>query len=391
MNINLIRLINKKDDVLKSEDDLLLEDLAEQLLEEDIVLKEGVKDSPVDVILVESDDVADELEKHLNNLKSFVYLFTFSKGRSYAETIAIYNYLGKKKYHILLDDDPLNALKGILPTYIDISRVKATTAGKSFGMFIPKEESYLSPKFDTAKLDKTLGISVIKIGKEELFKEYRKNKIGNPPHLLKMKKMVKNSAALNRTLYLYNAIKVFVEKYHLVGFTIDAKTIKSELGISPNLALSLLNEEGIIGVSYNDLATLLTSYLSYLLNSRIPFVVEPISSNYDEKILTMKCDYPPLNQVKSYEIINPHDNDLEINCENNLGEASLLKIASDCHHFYTVGAEIKEGKEEYISLFVDEVPLFTFMRDAAERQMVLVSQDISIQYSALLNYLDINK
>ena len=391
MNINLIRLISKKDELRRSEDDLLLEDIAEQLEEEDIVLKEGVKDSPVDVILVESDDVAEELEKHLKKLKNFIYLFTFSKGRSYAETIAIYNYLGKKKYHILLDDDPLNALKGILPTYIDISRVKATTTGKCFGMFIPREESYLSPKFDTSKLEKTLGISVIKVSKEELFKEYRKNKIGNPPHLLKMKKMVRNSAALNRSLYLYNAIKVLVEKYKLVGFTIDQKSVKEELGISPNLALSLLNEEGIIGVSHNDLSTLLTSYLSYLLNGRIPYVVEPISSNYDEKILSVKCDYPPLNQVKSYEIINPHDYDLEINCDINLGEASLLKIASDCTHFYTVSAEIKEGKDDLISLFVDEVPLFTFMRDAAERQMVLVSQDISIQFSALLNYLDINK
>ena len=131
--------------------------------------------------------------------------------------------------------------------------------------------------------------------------------------------------------------------------------------------------------------------MSYLLNGRIPYVVEPISSNYDEKILSVKCDYPPLNQVKSYEIINSHDYDLEINSEINLGEASLLKIASDCQHFYTLSAEIKEGKDDLISLFVDEVPLFTFMRDAAERQLVLVSQDISIQYSALLNYLDINK
>lgn len=391
MNINLIRLIDKKDILLRSEDDLLLEDIAEQLMEEDIVLMEGVKDSPIDVILVESDNVEELLLKRLKSLKHFVYLFTFSKGRSYGEALTIYNYLGKKKYHVLFDDDPLHSLKGILPTYIDISRVKSSTSGKCFGMFASREESSLSPKFDTGKLGKVIGISVIKIGKEELFREYRKNKIGNPPHLLKMKKMVKNSLALNRTLYLYNAIKTLAEKYRLVGLTIDDRLIREELGISPNLALALLNEEGLIAVSQNDVSTLLTSYLSYLLSSRIPFVVEPLSSNYEDKLLTLRCDYPPLNQVKSYEIINPKDNDLEITSEINLGEASLLKIASDCTHFYTLGAEIKEGIDDNISLFVDEVPLFTFMRDAAERQMVLASQDISVQYSALLNYLDINK
>lgn len=391
MNINLIRLIDKKDDALKAEDDLLLEDLAEQLIEEDITLVEGVKDSPIDVILVESDNAATALAKHLKKLNKYIYLITFSKGRSYGETLAIYNYLGKKGHHILLDDDPLNALKGILPTYIDISKVKETAEGKTFGMFVPDEESILFPKFDFGKLEKTLGITVIKIGKDELYKEYRKNKIGNPPHLLKLKKMIKNSSALNHTLYLYNAIKVFVDKYHLVGITVDQKNIFNDLGIAVDLALSLLNEEGVIAISNNDLSSLLTSYLAFLMNSRIPYVVEPISSNYDEKILSLRCDYPPLNQVKSYEIVNPSDQILKINCEINLGEASLLKIASDCTHFYAIGAEIKQGKDEAISLFVDEVPLFTFIRDAAERQMVLTSQDISVQYSALLNYLDINK
>ena len=391
MVINLIRLIDKNDISLKAEDDLLLEDLAEQLLEEDITLIEGIKNSPVDVIIVESDDVSKLLEKHLNKLNKYVYLFTFCKGRSYAEALSIYNYLGKKKYHVLLDDDPLNALKGILPTYIDIARVKSNTSGKCFGMFASREESLLTPKFDTGKLDKALGISIIKIGKEELIKEYKKNKIGNPPHLLKMKKMVKNSQALNKSLYLYNSIKVIAEKYRLVGLTVDEKSIKEELGISPDLALSLLNEEGIIAVSGSDIATLLTSYLSYLLNGRIPFVVTPISSNYEEKILSLRCDYPPLNQVKSYEITNPHDFDLKIEPEINLGEASLLKIASDCTRFYSISAEIKQSNDDNISLFIDEVPLFTFIRDAAERQMVLVSQDISVQYSALLNYLDINK
>ncbi|MBE6133873.1 MAG: hypothetical protein E7178_04320 [Erysipelotrichaceae bacterium] len=391
MNINLIRLINKNDELLKGEDDLLLEDLSEQLLEEDISLVEGVIDSPVDVILVESDDVFEELKKHLKKLNKYIYLFTFCKGRSYAEALSIYNYLGKNGYHVLLDDDPLNALKGILPTYIDISRVKKSINGKTFGMFIPNEESSYEPKFDFGKMNKTFGISVIKIGKEELFKEFRKNKIGNPPHLLKLKKMAKNSKALNKSLYLYNAIKVFVDKYHLVGFTLDQKVIINELGVSPNLALSLFNEEGILAVSRNDLSSLLTSYLAYLMNSRIPFIVEPINSNYEEKILSLKCDYPPLNQVKSYEIANPHDQILEINCEINLGEASLLKIGSDVTHFYAIGAEIKQGKDNLIALYIDEIPLFSFIRDAAERQLVLVSQDISVQYSALLNYLDINK
>ena len=391
MNINLIRLIDKKDEVLRSEDDLLLEDLAEQLIEEDIVLMEGAKDSPVDVILVESDDISEIVKKSLKGLNKYIYLITFSKGRSYAETLSLYSYLSKQKYSVLLDDDPLHALKGILPTFIDISRVKSSIKGKNFGMFIPDDDSLLSPKYDIGRLNKVLGINIVRIGKDELYKEYRKNKIGNPPHLLKMKKMVRNSLALNHSLYLYNAIKTLAEKYHLVGLTINDNTINKDLNISSDLALSLLNEEGIISVKNNDLSSLLTSYLAFSLNGRMPYIISPISSNYDEKQLFIKCDYPPLNQVKSFEIINPRDNILKVKSEINLGEGSLLKIGSDFIHFYTVSVEIKESIDDNVCLYVDEVPLFTFIRDAAEKQMVLTNQDISVQYSALLNYLEINK
>ena len=391
MIINLIRLIDKKDDLLKVEDDLLLEDIAEQLMEEDITLMEGVKNSPIDVILIESDNVINELDKYLKKLNKYVYLVTFCKGRSYGEALTIYTILTKKKFNVLLDDDPLHQLKGILPTYIDISRVKKDIVGKNLGQFVLGTESVYNTPVDTGKINKVLGLNIIKIGKEELYREYHKNKIGNPPHLLKMKKMVKNSQALNRSLYLYNAIRTLIDKYQLVGITLDDRIIKDELGISASLALSLLNEEGIVAVKRNDIPTLLTCYLAYLLNGRIPFVIEPLNSNYEDKLLSVRADYPPLNQVKSYEIVNPHDQFLEINSEINLGEASLLKIAADCTHFYTISAEIKESKDENISLFIDEVPLFSFMRDAAERQMVLANQDISVQYSALLNYLEINK
>ena len=391
MIINLIRLIDKKDDLLKVEDDLLLEDIAEQLMEEDITLMEGVKNSPIDVILIESDNVINELDKYLKKLNKYVYLVTFCKGRSYGEALTIYTLLTKKKFNVLLDDDPLHQLKGILPTYIDISRVKKDIVGKNLGQFVLGTESVYNTPVDTGKINKVLGLNIIKIGKEELYREYHKNKIGNPPHLLKMKKMVKNSQALNRSLYLYNAIRTLIDKYQLVGITLDDRIIKDELGISASLALSLLNEEGIVAVKRNDIPTLLTCYLAYLLNGRIPFVIEPLNSNYEDKLLSVRADYPPLNQVKSYEIVNPHDQFLEINSEINLGEASLLKIAADCTHFYTISAEIKESKDENISLFIDEVPLFSFMRDAAERQMVLANQDISVQYSALLNYLEINK
>ena len=391
MNINLIRLIDKKDIILRNEDDLLLEDIAEQLIEEDITLVEGVKDSPIDVIFVESDNVINELDKYLKKLNKYVYLVTFCKGRSYGEALTIYTLLTKKKFNVLLDDDPLHQLKGILPTYIDISRVKKDIVGKNLGQFVLGTESLFNTPVNTGKINKGLGINIVKIGKEELYKEYHKNKIGNPPHLLKMKKMVKNSQALNRSLYLYNAIRTLVDKYQLVGVTLDDRIIKSELGISASLALSLLNEEGIVAVKRSDIPTLLTCYLAYLLNGRIPFVVEPLNSNYEDKLLSVRADYPPLNQVKSYEIVNLHDQFLEINSEINLGEASLLKIAADCTHFYTISAEIKESKDENISLFIDEVPLFSFIRDAAERQMVLANQDISVQYSALLNYLELNK
>ena len=391
MNINLIRLIDKKDIILRNEDDLLLEDIAEQLIEEDITLVEGVKDSPIDVIFVESDNVINELDKYLKKLNKYVYLVTFCKGRSYGEALTIYTLLTKKKFNVLLDDDPLHQLKGILPTYIDISRVKKDIVGKNLGQFVLGTESPFNTPVNTGKINKGLGINIVKIGKEELYKEYHKNKIGNPPHLLKMKKMVKNSQALNRSLYLYNAIRTLVDKYQLVGVTLDDRIIKSELGISASLALSLLNEEGIVAVKRSDIPTLLTCYLAYLLNGRIPFVVEPLNSNYEDKLLSVRADYPPLNQVKSYEIVNSHDQFLEINSEINLGEASLLKIAADCTHFYTISAEIKESKDENISLFIDEVPLFSFIRDAAERQMVLANQDISVQYSALLNYLELNK
>ena len=391
MNINLIRLYADKNDPNVKSDDDLITDLNEQLIEEDILLLEEVKNSPVDVVLVESDNVKDKFFKIYNKLNKFIYLICFSKGRSFSAALEINQYLTKNKANFIFDDSPMVSLQKILPTFVDISRTYHELNGKNFGLFIEESGDSLLPKFDEGKLYKKLGISVIKVGKEELFKEYKKYKSGNPPHLLKMKKMVKNSSALNKTLYLYGALSRLAEKYHLSGLTIDSNVIKEELGISPSLALALLNEQGIICNDKTDLGVLVSSFVAYKLSNHVPYVATPIKTDYENKILSVNIDYPSLNQVKTFNIINPYKDYLEIQSVINIGESSIVRLDYNCEDFFSIGSEIKSSDEDGIKLFIDEIPLFGFVRDAGSSQIVLVGQDISVPFSALFSYINSEK
>ena len=208
MQINLIRLVNKsliKDSSLNDE---LIDDLNEQLFDEEIILAPGVKDSLIDVILVESSGVIDQFSKIVDRLNHFVYLICFNTYNSLSDALVINNYLSRNHYSVLLDDHPLHSLKEILPTYIDSARTVKEGKGKNFGVFISSDENKVVSKFDEGKLYSKFGISIVRIGNEELKTEYKRNKNGNIPHLIKLKKMVRNQKALDKTLAMYSAISI---------------------------------------------------------------------------------------------------------------------------------------------------------------------------------------
>ena len=378
MNIKLIRLVRKDYAEISSYNDRFIEDINEQLMEEDIYLTdEDVDDNFIDVIFVESDQVIDQLKLIEDKLNRFVYIFVNNSYNSFAEGIKINNYLGKTSHYVLFDDNPLLHTSKLLPRLVEIAHSRKKLYNCNFALI--SEDPLLEKEKETFnKIAGKYGVNYLNIGISELKEAFNKHKIGKPRHLLKLKKMVKDPRVLDENLYLYGAISSLINKYNLKGISISRKDILNNFQLNPDLAFSLLLEDDIIVSDDVNLSSLISGYVAFLISGRSPLFVRPLSADYEKNTIYFKSSYVNLNNVKSFDISNPHDHILEVTSSFRENDACLLRLTPDGKNTVSLSGEIKKGADSEIELSIEDINLYSFVREALDESMIIIDQDISL-------------
>ena len=117
MDINLIRLIApnhaKNKDVINIGDNLI-EDINNLLINDDLQLVEGAKDSPVDAVMVESGGSEYLFKEIVNELKSPFILFATSMNNSLAASLEMQTYAINNNQHLIFGAGDENDLHHVL-------------------------------------------------------------------------------------------------------------------------------------------------------------------------------------------------------------------------------------------------------------------------------------
>ncbi len=119
---------------------------------------------------------------------------------------------------------------------------------------------------------------------------------------------------------IYFVLKKIIKKYQLSGITLRCFDLVNELGTTGCLALSLLNNEGIIAACEGDIPATFTMLLTYYLTKQLSFMVNPYEiSRAKNQVKFAHCTIPT-------ELTDHYELDTQFETNEGLGIHGILPL-----------------------------------------------------------------
>ena len=399
MKINLVTLISplhaKNKEVLKQAKSFV-DEINNELMDEDILLEEGVKDSIIDAVFIASGGSEAKFKKIEKDLSAPFILFSHNKNNSLAASLEIKTYCGLKGHSCCFVagsiEEVVMALKHLANVVLTKEKVKDTNLGLIGG----PSNWLIASKVDKKQVYEAYKINLITIKMDELYSLIELKEIDTSHFRYNdLIKKFKDKESLNMALYIYSALKKLVKKYDLKGLTIRCFDLLGKYKNTACLALALLNEEGIVSACEGDVPSLITMYLLYTLTGRPSFMANPSEINLQELSIIFAHCTVPLNMVSKYELLTHFESNLGIGIKGNLpeGNISIVKISNKLNlkDNLLITGKIKENLSlpgfcrTQIKVQLDESYLYSFLKENYGNHIIITYSDVVADFYPLLN------
>lgn len=337
MDINVIRLrtiLDDREQEIIKDNTNFLDEINNELIDDDLFLKENAKNAQMSVIFVETGGSETKFLPYFDSLQSPIILLSNGKNNSLPAAFEIKTYCHMHhKLAVVVTGDESSCAK-LITSLVRISLTKLQIDNNNLGVIGEPSEWLIASKVDYNDVKKIFNINMIDIPMEELMLEIEKKDSGVVPHLSTLKKKWKNPEVLDGALYIYGALKRLVKKYKLDGLTIRCFDLLGKYKNTACLALALLNEEGITSACEGDVPSLLTMHVLHALTGRPSFQANPSMINSkDNTVLFAHCTLP-LNMVSKYELLTHFESNLGIGIKGEMssGPVTLCKLFINDKH-----------------------------------------------------------
>lgn len=330
MDINVIRLktiLDGKEEILEDNQNFL-DEINNELINDDLFLKEDVKDSPISVVFVETGGCERRFLPYFEKLSSPIILLSNGKNNSLAASFEIKTYCQTHgKLSLVVTGDEETCAK-LLSRFLKVSLAKASLSNNNLGVIGEPSDWLISSHIDYQDIKDIFNMNMVDISMEELMNEINKKEMGSVPHLIDLKKKWKNNEVLDWALYIYGALKRLVKKYHLHGLTIRCFDLLGKYKNTSCLALALLNEEGITAACEGDVPSLLTMHVLKALTGRSSFQANPSYINQKDNTIVFAHCTLPLNMASKYELLTHFESNLGIGIKGEMatGPVTICKL-----------------------------------------------------------------
>ena len=332
MVVNVIRIIaknheNKPD--IRSLGDNLIEDINNLLINDDVLLVEGAKESALDAVLIESGGSEELFLEQLESIRKPFILFSTGANNSLAASFEIKTYCMNKKifcsFAIGEEEQQAKFIAKSAKAIDSYFKIQNSNLGVIGG----RSPWLIANDIDYKKVKEKFGINLIDITSDELKSEIDKFELeNNLPRYKEVLKKYKNKEEVDKAYNIYSALKRLVYKYNLSGLTIKCFDLIGEYKTTACLALALLNDEGIVSACEGDIPSLITMYLVYRVTDMPCFManISKIGDNF-ESIILSHCTVPFV-LTDGYSIMTHFESGLGIAIRGNmpLQDISVVKI-----------------------------------------------------------------
>lgn len=388
MKINVIPIRSDLSKTNKDVDNIsrvFLENINDELFDNDLCLEINAKDALLSVFLIETGGTENKFLKYMDRLKDPIILLSTEKNNSLPACFEIKTYLESKDYNcLLLNGDE----KDIAHFFLKISEIIESDYKlhhMNLGVIGKPSDWLIASTVDFGKVKSKFGINLVKVGIDELFDEIDKKKYGNVRNYAKIKSKAKDQLVLERSLYIYGALKRIIEKYQLSGFTIRCFDLLDKYKNTACLALALLNEEGYICGCEGDVPSLLTMAIIKVLTDQPSFMANPSAIDFKNNKLILSHCTAPINMLDSYEINTHFESNLGCAIKGNFltRDVTVCKIVPSLENIVIFNGKINNNLSlpcycrSQVEVEIEENRLISLLDESFGNHLVLAYADIS--------------
>lgn len=217
----------------------------------------------------------------------------------------------------------------------------------------------------------------------EYFNNISDDEVGNACAELAEKALACREASpedMLKAMKIYKALKRIVEEEKLAALTLSCFKLIESTGTSGCLALSLLNDEGIIAGCEGDLQSIFTMLITKTLTGQAAFMANPSMINArTNEIILAHCTIG-LKQTEQFILRSHFETDMSIGIQGllPLGDVTIVKCGGEClDEYYLTTGRLTENTN-YINMCRTQVrikldsPASYFLKNPLGNHHILV-------------------
>lgn len=268
------------------------------------------------------------------------------------EILARLNQDGEKGKIIYLDDNTNKGwhdeLEKIVKHHIVFYQLNNTKLG-----LIGEPSDWLvasTPELSTIK--NVWGPSVIKISLEELkslIDEVKEEQISDDLHSLTVRATeIKEPSKkeMKSVIKVYSALKQLIKKYEFTAISVRCFDLVTDLKTTGCVALSKLNDEGIVAGCEGDLVSTLGMLLANFLTDQIVWMANPVQLDESNNSIWLAHCTVPMSMVENYKLRSHFESGLGVGIQGELskGKVTILRLGGkNLEKIWTSNGEIIES------------------------------------------------
>ncbi len=303
------------------------------------------------IIFVASGGVENQFKENYTKMQEPYYLLTNGENNSLAASLEILTFLKQEGLKGEILHGSVDYISNKIKDINDIIKAKKILKNINIGVIGKPSDWLIASHVDYENLNKRFGINAIEISIEELIKEIDKVQINKLDTLKRNKKIEKlyqksfNNESLQEALRIYIALKNIVDKYNLKGITVRCFDLLSTVYNTGCIALSLLNDEGIISSCEGDVPALISMLILNALSNNPVFMANPSSIDMEKNEVILAHCTVPLNMTREYVLDTHFESGIGVAIHGEIpeGQATLFRLSSNLEDYFVSNITIKEN------------------------------------------------
>lgn len=349
-------------------------------------------DSDLSLILVESGGSENEFLKNLKHFKAPYIFLTFPHNNSLAASLEILTYLKNNnlKGEILHGENEYIAKRIIEIANNEIKTTKLGVIGK------PSDWLISSSTINEKVLKNNFNCELVNISTKELLEEIAKHNEDLDPSMFNASF---DYDELKKAYHIYLSLRNLVNKYDLKGLTIRCFDLLSTVKSTSCLALSLLNDEGIIAGCEGDIPGMFSMYLIRKILHEPSFIANPSYIDVkNNEIVLAHCSIP-LKMTTSYSFNTHYESNIGIGIKGELKKENvyIFRISESLDKYVLLKGHLEENLNRFnlcrtqIRVKLEDDVTYFLTHPLGNHHIIFYDNGNIKELTTALSLLDVNK